>query len=72
MMTEKIYIQINDERKEAKGEELDYILETQAEMTQQQKNEEKKAAEEAKAKESANAKLIALGLTEAEVEALKG
>ena len=71
-MTDKIYIGIDGKRIEAKGEQLDYILQTQAEIQEQERliEAEQQAKEEAKA--SAMAKLTALGLNEEEVNAIIG
>ena len=65
-MTEKIYVQINGERIEATGEVLEQILKDRADW------EARKLAEEAKlaARQSALAKLVALGLTQEEIDAL--
>ena len=72
MTTEKIYIQIDGKRQEAKGEVLEQILKDQAEAQEAQKlfEAEQQAKEEAKA--SAMAKLTALGLNEEEVQAIVG
>ena len=65
-MTEKIYVQINDERIEATGEVLEQILKDRADWEAQQLAEQARAASRA----SALAKLAALGLTEDEIDAL--
>ena len=71
-MSDKIYIGIDDKKIEAKGKDLDYILETQAEAQASIRliEAEQQAKEEAKA--SAMAKLTALGLNEEEVNAIIG
>jgi hypothetical protein len=71
-MTDKIYMQINDKRIEAKGEQLEYILQTQAELQKAQKLFEAEQTAKAEAKASAMAKLAALGLSEEEVQAIIG
>jgi hypothetical protein len=71
-MSDKIYIGIDDKRIEAKGEQLDYILQTQAEIQESQRLVEASEKEKAEKKESATNKLKALGLTDSEVEALLG
>jgi regulator of protease activity HflC (stomatin/prohibitin superfamily) len=69
-MTEKLYIQVGTEKQEAKGEQLDYLLQAQADAKQTQLKIE--AEQEAKqiARESALEKLSSLGLTEDEIAAL--
>jgi hypothetical protein len=67
-MAEKIYIQVNEKVKEAKGEELENIL--QIRETSRLLEAEQQAKAEAKA--SAMAKLAALGLNEEEVNAIIG
>jgi type VI protein secretion system component Hcp len=71
-MNNKIYIQIGDKKIEAKGEQLDYILQAQADAQEQQRLIEAAEKEKAEKKESATNKLKALGLTDSEVEALLG
>jgi len=71
-MTDKIYIQENNKVIEAKGEQLDYILQTQAEMQEAQKLFEAEQTAKAEAKASAMAKLAALGLSDEEVQAIIG
>ena len=69
-MTDKIYIGIDDKRIEAKGDQLEYILQAQAEaQAEQSRIEAEQQAKEA-ARESAMAKLKALGLTDDEISAL--
>jgi DNA-binding NarL/FixJ family response regulator len=69
-MTDKIYIQIGDEKREATAQEASEILETQESFNEKQ--EALQAEQEAKiaSRESALAKLAALGLTEDEIAAL--
>jgi hypothetical protein len=70
MTTEKIYIGIDNKRIEAKGEQLEYILQTQAEMQEQARLIEAETTAKAQAKESAMAKLRKLGLTDDEIAGL--
>jgi predicted Zn-dependent peptidase len=65
-MTEKIYVQMNDERIEATGEILEQILKDRAEWEAQQLAEQARLA----SRQSALAKLAALGLTQDEIDAL--
>lgn len=69
-MTEKIYIQIDNERFEAKGKDLEDILSAQEELKVARNLEITKDAERLAARESALAKLKALGLTEDEIATL--
>jgi type VI protein secretion system component Hcp len=69
-MSEKIYINIDGKRIEAKGEKLDYILQAQAEALEAQKLFEAETTAKAQAKESAMAKLRKLGLTDDEIAGL--
>jgi len=71
-MSEKIYYGDETGKHEAKGKQLEYILQTQAEFTEAQRLIEAAEKEKAEKKESATNKLKALGLTDAEVEALLG
>ena len=71
-MSEKIYIQDNDKRIEAKGEQLEYILQAQAEAQEQARLIEAEQTAKAEAKASAMAKLAALGLSDEEVQAIIG
>jgi regulator of protease activity HflC (stomatin/prohibitin superfamily) len=71
-MSEKIYIGIDGKRIEAKGEQLEYILQAQAEAEAQQRLLEAEQLAKAEAKASAMAKLAALGLNEEEVNAIIG
>ena len=71
-MTDKIYIQINDKKQEAKGEQLEYILQAQAEAQEAEHLFEAEQQAKANAKQSAMNKLKALGLTDNEIEGLMG
>jgi len=71
-MSEKIYIQDNGKRIEAKGEVLEQILKDRAEFEETQRLIEAAEKEKAEKKQSATNKLKALGLTDSEVEALLG
>jgi regulator of protease activity HflC (stomatin/prohibitin superfamily) len=71
-MTDKIYIQINDKKQEAKGEQLEYILQAQAEAQAEASRIEAEQQAKANAKQSAMNKLKALGLTDNEIEGLMG
>jgi hypothetical protein len=65
-MSEKIYVQIDGEKREATEEELAQILADQAAYSLLKAEEESRA----QARSSALAKLAALGLTEEEIAAL--
>jgi hypothetical protein len=71
-MVDKIYVNTDGKRTEAKGEVLEQILKDRAEDEERQRliEAEQQAKEEAKA--SAMAKLAALGLSEEEVQAIIG
>ena len=69
-MTEKIFIQVDNEVVEAKGEVLNYIESWKAEFPEDSFDSEEKQEEKRAARESALAKLAALGLTEEEIRAL--
>jgi CCR4-NOT transcriptional regulation complex NOT5 subunit len=69
-MTDKIYIGIDDKRIEAKGEQLEYILQTQAELQEQARLIEAEQTKKDADRESAMAKLKKLGLTDDEIAAL--
>ena len=71
-MSEKIYYGEDGKRLEAKGEYLEYILQTQAEMQENLSLIEAEQTAKAEAKASAMAKLAALGLSEEEVQAIIG
>jgi hypothetical protein len=65
-MTEKIFVQVDNEVMEATGKVLDQILKDRAEAELQEQAKLAKIA----ARNSALAKLAALGLTEEEIAAL--
>jgi predicted Zn-dependent peptidase len=65
-MTEKIYVQINNERIEATGEILKQILKDRANWEAEQLVEQDRVA----SRQSALAKLATLGLTQDEIDAL--
>jgi hypothetical protein len=69
-MSEKIYYGEDGKRLEAKGEKLEYILQTQTEMKEAEKLFEAAEKEKAEKKESAVSKLKAIGLTDDEIAAL--
>jgi SOS response regulatory protein OraA/RecX len=69
-MTDKIYIGVDDKKIEAKGEQLEYILQTQAEMQEAQRLLEAEQQAKEAAKASAMNKLATLGLTDEEISAL--
>jgi proteasome assembly chaperone (PAC2) family protein len=69
-MTDKIYVGIDNKRIEAKGEQLNYILETQAEMQEQQRLIEAEQTKKDADRASAMAKLSKLGLTDDEIASL--
>jgi hypothetical protein len=71
-MTDKIYIQENGKKREAKGDELQYILSWQKEIEDNQRLIEAAEKEKIEKRESAVGKLKSLGLTDDEVEALLG
>jgi hypothetical protein len=71
-MTDKIYMQINDKKIEAKGEQLEYILQTQAELQEAQRLIEAELQAKEELKKSAIAKLAAIGLTEEEAKIIIG
>lgn len=71
-MTDKIYIGIDNKRIEAKGEQLEYILQARAEAQEAQRLIEAEQQAKANAKQSAMNKLKALGLTDNEIEGLMG
>jgi regulator of protease activity HflC (stomatin/prohibitin superfamily) len=72
MMSEKIYINVDGKRIEAKGEQLEYILQAQADAQESQRLIEAEQTAKAEAKASAMAKLAALGLNDDEVNAIIG
>jgi hypothetical protein len=69
-MTEKIYIQVDNEVIEVTGKELEKILATQSQMQQILTLEQTEKNAKNAARESALAKLEELGLTEEEIAAL--
>jgi hypothetical protein len=69
-MTEKIYIYKDEKRQEAKGEDLEYILQTQAEIQEQARLIEAEQQAKEAARQSAIDKLKKLGLNEEEIAAL--
>jgi DNA-binding NarL/FixJ family response regulator len=69
-MTDKIYIQVGNERIEAKDEQLAYILETQKDLQSELEKKESELSEKTTARQSALLKLKKLGLTEEEISAL--
>jgi hypothetical protein len=69
-MTDKIYVGVDGKRIEAKGEQLEYILQAQAEMQEAQKLFEAEQQAKEAARASAMDKLKKLGLTDEEIEAL--
>jgi hypothetical protein len=71
-MTEKVYIGIDNKKIEAKGEQLEYILQTQAEVQESQRLIETQNLAKEELKQSAIAKLAKLGLTEDEAKAVIG
>jgi type VI protein secretion system component Hcp len=70
MMSEKIYIGIDGKRIEAKGEQLEYILQAQAEAQEQQRLIEAEQTKKDADRASAMAKLSKLGLTDDESASL--
>lgn len=70
-MTDKILFGEDGKVIEATGELLDYIISWQQEAAKDEADAEAALEAKEKAKQSANAKLLALGLTEAEINALK-
>jgi hypothetical protein len=69
-MTDKIFIQIDNERIEATGQALEYVLKSQADIQKQVADEQAKREAKEASRTAALAKLKALGLTEAEIAAL--
>jgi hypothetical protein len=69
-MSDKIYIQIDDKKIEAKGEVLEQILKDQAEALEAQRLIEAEQLKKEQDKESAMAKLKKLGLTDDEISSL--
>jgi hypothetical protein len=71
-MSEIIYVQEDDKKRKATAEEIAQIEKDRAEAAEQKRLIEAAEKEKAEKKESATNKLKALGLTDAEVEALLG
>jgi hypothetical protein len=71
-MSDKIYVQIGNKKVEAKGEVLEQIEKDRLQGEENARLIEAAEKEKAEKKESATNKLKALGLTDAEVEALLG
>jgi len=71
-MVNKLYVTINGKKREMNAEEKAQFEKDQAEAQEQQRLIEAAEKEKAEKKESATNKLKALGLTDAEVEALLG
>jgi hypothetical protein len=71
-MSETIYISDNGKKRKATAEEIAQFEKDRAEYEAQQRLIEAAEKEKAEKKESATNKLKALGLTDAEVEALLG
>jgi len=69
-MSEKIYINIDGKRIEAKGKVLEQILKDRANELETQRLIEAETTAKAQAKESAMAKLRKLGLTDDEIAGL--
>jgi hypothetical protein len=69
-MSDKIYVYKDGKRQEAKGADLDYILQAQSEAQEAQRLIEAEQTAKAEARESAMAKLKKLGLTDDEIAAL--
>ena len=69
-MTDKIYIQINDKKQEAKGKVLEQVLEAQAEALEAQRLIEAEQTKKDADRASAMAKLSKLGLTDDEIASL--
>jgi type II restriction/modification system DNA methylase subunit YeeA len=69
-MTDKIYIQIGNKKQEAKGEQLDYILQVQANAQESQRLIEAETTKKEADRASAMAKLSKLGLTDDEIASL--
>jgi hypothetical protein len=70
MMSEKIYYGDENGRHEAKGKQLEYILQAQADAQEAQKLFEAEQTKKDADRESAMAKLKKLGLTDDEIAAL--
>ena len=71
-MSAKVYIQVNDQKREATPEELAQFEKDRAAFAEQQRLLEAERKAKAEARESAIAKLQKLGLTVDEVQAAFG
>jgi hypothetical protein len=69
-MSDKVYIGINDKRVQAKGEQLDYILQEQAKAQEEDSLIEAEQTKKDADRASAMAKLSKLGLTDDEIASL--
>ena len=69
-MADKIYIQQDDKKIEAKGEQLDYIQNWQTEIEEAQRLIEAEQTKKDADRASAMAKLSKLGLTDDEIASL--
>ena len=69
-MTGKMYYGNETGKHEAKGKELDYILQTQAELQEQARLIEAEQTKKDADRANAMAKLSKLGLTEEEINAI--
>ena len=70
MMTDKIYVGIDDKKVEAKGEVLEQILKDRAEAELEASRIEAETAKKEADRASAMAKLSKLGLTDDEIASL--
>jgi hypothetical protein len=70
MDTNKIYYSVDGVKKEAKGEQLEYILQAQAEAQEAQSLIEAEQTKKDADRASAMAKLSKLGLTDDEIASL--
>ena len=70
-MSQPIYIGLNGEQIEAEDELLEEVIESQLEAKKEQDSIKQELEKKAQLEKSANSKLLALGLTQAEIEALK-
>jgi hypothetical protein len=66
----KIYIQLDGKKQEAKGEQLDYVLSWQANLKAEQQLFEAEQTKKDADRASAMAKLSKLGLTDDEIASL--
>ena len=72
MMSEQIFVQINDERVELTGQALEDFLADRAQIQAAEAARQAEQDAKAAAKESALTKLQALGLSEAEAKQIVG